>query len=33
VHEFSVNLHEPPPIPVDQEVIVTGIGQILAVPS
>jgi 8-oxo-dGTP pyrophosphatase MutT (NUDIX family) len=32
-HEFSVNLHAAPPIPVDQEVIVTGIGQILAVPS
>lgn len=33
VHEFSVNLYEAPPIPVGQEVIVTGIGQILAVPS
>lgn len=33
VHEFSVNLHETPPIPVGEEVIVTGIGQILAVPG
>lgn len=33
VREFSVNLHEDPRIPAGQEVVVTGIGQILAVPS
>ena len=33
VHEFSVNLREASSIPVSQEVVVTGIGQILAVPS
>lgn len=33
VHEFSVNFRKGPPIPASQEVIVTGIGQILAVPS